>query len=320
MRVAIIIVAIAFGAGLAWYLWPEAESAAPAPAASSATTQSLAIPGAAQASPSDTPGESGQPNYIDYRAQLYQSTDILAFMQMLLERANSGDVAAKYWLWATLPMCQREYDMVFLDMDYEEMSLDEALQQHSSAPKFDPDEIRRLYDKCHRAREAGFEQFGDEAKLLEAASDGGYPLGQVVWASELVRDARPFSATPSLAEDSLADARALAIKALQTGDPEVVRQAGRLAYQMHADDDDESAGNRAARTWIMAACLRGAACGPQAEWVKYLCRSDAACQPFENGLDIFRRQTGPEYDELERRALEINALMNDGRWDEIAFD
>lgn len=111
----------------------------------------------------------------------------------------------------------------------------------------------------------------------------------------------------------------LALDALRDGDPEVVMQAGSMVFFLGMQDDAALA-ERARRSWILAVCLRGADGGPQAEWVRTWCRGDLACQPFETGPDLIRRHAGPHYEELERRAREINAIIDAGKWDELEFE
>ena len=72
--------------------------------------------------------------------------------------------------------------------------------------------------------------------------------------------------------------------------------------------------------WVIAACLRGADCSAQAIWVRRWCRSDPACHPSETGLDLLRRNRGVEYEERERRAREIIALIDAKRLSELEFD
>jgi hypothetical protein len=83
---------------------------------------------------------------------------------------------------------------------------------------------------------------------------------------------------------------------------------------------DQAAAERSRRARMLAACMRGADCTPQADWVRSWCRADLACQPFETGPDMIRRYTGPQYEELTRRAREINAIIVAKAWDELEFE
>ena len=62
--------------------------------------------------------------------------------------------------------------------------------------------------------------------------------------------------------------------------------------------------------WRLAACRRGYDCSQQAEWLRFHCGMDFNCQPYESGIDYIRRNNGADFDELERRAGELNAKLD----------
>lgn len=328
----LIILIAALAAGItAWLLRDPSPVPVATSASSDATNKSSAGPEAVTTTTSSTPTTSATvpttsaaaPTHSqpDYRRLLNDSTDLLPLMQTLHTRAEAGDAAAMYWLWAAGPVCGLEYDELFT-IDADEpgaLTLDEALQQHASNPRVNQDELRQTFQKCRRLREAGgLDQFGNGRRWLAESAERGYPLAQVVLAGEELR--RYEIATSPQTIEKKQQLKTLARTGLMNsnGDPEVVRQAARVAASLTPESYELS--NRRVRTWVLAACLRGADCTQRATWVRQSCQWDTACQPFEDATDIIRRESGSEYVEIERRAREINALIDAKAWDDLEFE
>jgi hypothetical protein len=71
--------------------------------------------------------------------------------------------------------------------------------------------------------------------------------------------------------------------------------------------------------WRLAACQRGFDCSQTAEWYRVMCRSDPNCQPYETGVDFIRRLRADDFAEIERRAADLNAKIDAGRFDELGI-
>jgi hypothetical protein len=313
-----LLAAAALGAAGLYWLW-NPESAPAKASATAVDSTPLAVKESAATAPPTPNDRIPVSNSPDYGRMLREATDLLPLTEMLHQRATNGEAAAQYWLSRALPICEEEYESMFWDerSANSEATLDHVLQKYATDRSKDLDDLRAWHARCQRVREAGVGKFGELGEWLVASASGGYPLGQISLAREYAL--LYHNSATDQGKLKLQELRQLALDALRDGDPEVVMQAGSMVFFLGMQDDAVLA-ERAKRSWILAACLRGADCGPRAEWVRTWRRGDLACQPFEAGPDLIRRHAGPHYEELERRAREINAIIDAGKWDELEFE
>jgi hypothetical protein len=102
--------------------------------------------------------------------------------------------------------------------------------------------------------------------------------------------------------------------ALKSGRPWVV-------YELR-NDGNVGRGGRQRRHGTTRGSLppaSGIDCGSDSEVFRVLCSMDPACQPFETFLDPMRRQLGSHFDEVDRRATDLNARIDAGRFDELGL-
>jgi len=52
------------------------------------------------------------------------------------------------------------------------------------------------------------------------------------------------------------------------------------------------------------------------EWKSLLCEVDSQCHRDDTVMDVIRRGAGNDFDEIERRARELNEKIDDGTVDE----
>jgi hypothetical protein len=304
-----VISAVAFGAAV--YFWQtRGVGEEPAPEAMPTAGSPPAEAEAPRARPGPAPGT---PEYTaiqtSYSEGFQSSNDLLAFAQSMHKMAQEGDDAAQYWLFRALYRCGAYYDVAF-EVDPSQpgrqpLALDQAMQKETKNPQIGSQEVLELSQQCKRLREGGTSQFGNAKEWLEKASKTGYPLAQIRMAYELVGGGGQASS-----------ARELAFAALRSRDPEVILQTEAVATLLSAG---ESAQERHKWVWTLAGCQRGADCGPNAEWVRRACVTDKRCEQYEGGLDIVRRQTGPQFAELEELARELNAKIDAQKWNELGF-
>jgi hypothetical protein len=101
--------------------------------------------------------------------------------------------------------------------------------------------------------------------------------------------------------------------ALRSRHPEVIMEISHHTLLLFGEDAPE--GEHLA--WQMAACERGAECGPGSDIVFFNCLFENRCQPYEGWIDILRRSG--DFPAIETRAREINALIDAGEWEELGF-
>ncbi len=268
---------------------PPAPSPVPAPSKQTGSTSAATPVAAAPGSPStpsavttSTATSASSPNY---RSQVANATDMLPVVKSLFQRAQSGDGAAQYWLAKALAHCG---------------------DRNTRTPE------------C-QALHASPENFGNASDWIALSAGAGYPLGQVEQAAAQITTAR-VNRDPD-ADARLAESKKLAVTALRSGDPEVIMQASRVTFLLNNPTvDNYQDASSAAQPWRIAACMRGADCSPQSDWVRDFCRDAGNCQPGESGLDLLRRSLGSRYDEVERQARDINAKIDAGDWKSLNLE
>ena len=249
---------------------------------------------------------------MDYINQLRDITDYLAFIRALQPTAEAGDPAAQLMLYRALEYCRIEYRAYFYTRRGWR-TLDEALQWSATRWPLDPEHARAVHRQCQGFIDADPREFGVPGNWLRRAADAGLPEAQAELASKLFLGG---STGPGSADSPLpAQAMSLLGSALRSRKPEVIWQAGDLSLLREQVTGTQDL----AQAWYLVACRRGLDCSAGGERVRWLCRMDPACQPFETVPGLLRRYTGSDFPAVERRADEINALIDAGKWQELGF-
>lgn len=317
-------VVIVFGITV-WWLRREPPSAAfsPSRAEAAITAGNLAKRVNAGATPqSSAPSQSaGEPDGAavqpDLNARLRASKDYFEYASDIIDAARQGDPAAQYFLSTALAYCESLYDWYFIvygnDGTPRHRTLDEAQQLTAERPVFSPDDVRDIQQRCQKLRKIRPPPFGSSQEWLAASLASNFPLAQVNSALNLALQGheRNGSDKALAARD---EARRLALESLRTRDPTVMAQMGSVAANLAGDD--AAAAKKAQWAWPLAACLREAGCESMSDWVRLFCNVDTQCQPFETPVDVIRRQAGNDYDEIERRARELNEKLDAGTLEE----
>jgi hypothetical protein len=285
-----------------------AQAAKPARAGEAPTPS-----GSAEAT-SDAAEPAGQP---DLYARLRASNDYYEFASGVFDAAKQGDPAAQYYLSSALAYCESLYDWYFIvygpDGTPRHRTLDEAQQLTAQRPVFKPDDVRDIQQRCQKLRKTKPPPFGTSQEWLAASAGSDFPLAQVNSALNFAMQGHQRSdADKALAARD--EARRLALESLRTRDPKVMAQMGSVAANLAGDD--AAAARKAQWVWPLAACLRETHCESMADWMRLFCNIDTQCQPFETPVDIIRRQAGNDYDEIERRARELNEKIDAGTLEE----
>jgi len=305
-----------------WFHEPPAgvvpTQAAAAPGASAKAPQP-AHPAAAvveHRAPEPAGPEPGTAKGPDYRAQFRAADDYWDLAQALYVPARQGDPSAQYWLSRALAYCESLYDWYFIvhlpNGGVRHRTLDEAQQLTASRPVFTPDDVHDIQKRCQQLRSADYPPFGTSREWLEAATTANYPMAQVSAALNRALQVRQTDTDGARAARD--DARRLAFDSLRSRDPDVMAQLGDVAANLAGDDPAEA--RKQQWLWPLAACLREAKCDSMSEWMRLFCNIDTQCQPFETPVDVIRRQAGNDFDEIERRARELNEKLDAGTLEE----
>jgi hypothetical protein len=319
MRPLLKIAVVAFLIAVGYIIWWKVYDAGQRPVDTSQPGESSGIavsdgPKARKAL-TENPGAQPAPDRTDvtrYDEQFDTANDLAPFADAMHKRALAGDDAAQYWLYRVLLRCGPIYDAVFevdpAQPDKPPLRLDEAVAAEEANPGLGADEVREMHAQCQQLRGVDRTRYGDPANWLRRAAQSGYPLAQVRRAAEL---ALGVDGPPNHAA-----ARESMRAAVRSGDPEVLLQTGAVAQLLA---EGESARERHEWVWEVAACQRGANCGPTTEWVRSLCALDKKCQPYETAMDVIRRRVGAQLPEIEEEARQLNARIDAREWGELGL-
>jgi hypothetical protein len=244
-----------------------------------------------------------------YRARLEASKDHWNFAADVFPAASAGDPAAQYFLSRALRHCDREFRFYFIRGN-KRRTLDEAMQWASTRVGLEAEEAREIHEKCHRLQD-GSNPFGTADEWLSSSKEMDFDLALLDSALQLAEKAWRSGDTENV--EIRNEAKRLALQALTSKDPEVIFNMGDLATLFLGDTDKAS---KEQWVWRLAACKRGYECGQDAKWYQYQCRYDPNCQPYESGVDFIRRTNTEDFDDIERRANDLNSRLdaNDFDW------
>lgn len=255
----------------------------------------------------------------DVREQFRASKDYWDFAERIHEAAKRGDGASQYYLSVALNTCDFLYRAYFMEQRPGALArirtLDEAQQLTATrrGSGYTPDDVRDIQSRCQRIMNTKPPPFGTAAEWMDAAMVSGYPLAQVNAAFNKALQARN-NPDPEKSRAALSESRALAFDALRSKDSEAVWWMASTAAALTGDEPGEV--HKRQWTWRMAACLREANCDSRPEWKSLLCEVDSQCHRDDTVMDIIRRGAGNDFDEIERRARELNEKIDAGTLDE----
>jgi hypothetical protein len=253
---------------------------------------------------------------VDYQARMRAADDYWDFAQSLHAKAQQGDAAAQFYLASALSYCESLYDWYFIvhqaNGAVRHRTLDEAQQLTATRPVFTPDDVSDIQKHCQRLRGAERPPFGSSREWMDAAIAANYPRAQA--SAALGKALQGRSRDSEVSRAARDEARHLAFDSLRTRDPNVMAQLGDVAANLAGDDAAEA--RKQQWVWPLAACQREPDCKSMSEWKRLFCNIDTQCQPFETPVDVIRRQAGNDFDEIERRARELNEKIDAGTLEE----
>ncbi len=247
-----------------------------------------------------------------YAAQLRVASDYLEFARSLLSAARAGDHEAQFYIFRALDYCAVEYRF-YVDRGRPRRSLEDALRWAATHWPYDYETVRLVYNRCHTLIESDTKDFGERGEWLRRASDGDYPLAQV-----LVAKRQRLEGVGTTGDDTARyeESRRLASLAIRSRDPAVIWEIADSPFNGVAAESESGV---AVLAWFLAACQRGFDCSPRSDAVRVFCYYDLNCQPYESMVDIFRRVGGTDFPEAEARARRINEKIDAGDWEALGF-
>jgi len=255
----------------------------------------------------------------DVRGQFRVSKDYWDFAQRIHEAAKRGDGASQYYLSIALDTCENLYRFYFIEQRAGARArirtLDEAQQLTATrrGSGYTTDDVQDIQTRCQRIMNTKPPPFGNAREWMAAALASGYPLAQVNASVYKALQGRGNPATEA-SRAAHSEARALAFDAVRSKDPEVVWWLASTAAFLAADEPNEV--HKRQWIWRMAACLREPNCDSMTEWKVLLCEVDSQCHRDDTVMDVIRRGVGNDFDDIERRARELNKKIDTGTIDE----
>jgi hypothetical protein len=263
-----------------------------------------------------------QSTLMDFKKRFADAHDYWAFAHDLLPAAKAGNSDAQYYLSKVMEYCGG-VNRSYFNRRGERVDLDQALQNagrmHQSL-----DLVQLAYDRCNEFFRQDASELGTAADWLASATRAGQPLAQSATASKLVMQglldnyAKTGAVPTSIPEPAKVkgDPRELLYEAVQSKDPDVLYNIGELYPALNPDDPDRDVVRFA---WILVACERGLDCSANAEWVKYDCFGSDACSSATSSSDFVRFLAGDHWSQVQQRAGEIGAALDNGSWDKLGL-
>lgn len=245
------------------------------------------------------------------RRAFLESDDLRAFALERLPQARAGDGASQYFIYLALDQCRS-----YLRSDAQRA--DDTLGRMLAEADLGPEERAAWQADYERCR--GF-ALDDWAALGEALGEDR-PGAEVEYAAAWFERAAAAGHPPALVEQALrpgpygADERRELLR-------EALPGAGPDAYWLlfaHSGETQAGEVNAAALAWLLVACRAGQDCGEQARWYRgFACIPDERrCVPGRTALDYYWNEASlRDRDEAWSQAFEIEAMLRQGRWDEL---
>ncbi len=240
----------------------------------------------------------------------------------LLGAAKSGDRDAQYRLFAIIDWCNAILESYFR-RDGMPLTLDEGLEGTANASQ--KRQAQEEFSHCHRFREHNVAlELGSANYWLEKATENGQPVAQAVTAGRrLDEDARntavplgngspgmsitiPSGVSP---DRSAVDLLRAAVKSL---DPQVLEIIGTEQTELHGSRMGETVDRFA---WIYVACQRGLDCSSTSRWAVGCPKGCDVSTPEK----IIMAWSRDEWPAVQQRAMDINAKLDAGKWNELGL-
>jgi hypothetical protein len=264
------------------------------------------------------------PTLADYKQAFARSPNYWRFAHDALPAATVGNADAQFYLSRALDYCT-EHNSLYFQRRGKSIGLDEALQY--AAQRHLPIDIAQdVYNRCHEFVDHDAPELGRSPDWLAQATASGQPLAQAATATKLLMQESqqdfvragglPNPNNASIVSDG-SDPRELLRAAVQSKDPEVLFSIGDALTLMAPTTNSDNNTTRFA--WWLVACQRGLDCSANAEWVKNSCANSPQCAAADGPSDLVQTLAGDKWPDVEQRAREINASLDQGKWGELGF-
>lgn len=236
------------------------------------------------------------------------ATDYAAFANSLRADAKRGRPDAQFYLAQALRYCQQNLGRFFIVPGGRTRTLNEAQERWATRPEGEQQEIVVIYKRCHaflESPELGT-SLNEWPQWLDKSVASAYPPAEMEKA--LVSGDADLLANGHVSEQD----RDLALKAVQSGDPQVLWEMSNFVNQGNGPRQ-----NLLTSSWQLLACERGFDCSAQADWVRSACTYDLNCSEGDTGVAYLKRQLGENAPEGEALANQIGAAIDSKDWSKL---
>ncbi len=231
------------------------------------------------------------------KSQFSSSSDLRAFVDDVLPRAERGDPESQYFVFKALNECQ------LFALVRSRSSKDEWLTAKSRASVERRQEIARSYDRCEPfiglSETALISYYGDDhdsamREWLRLAAEGGYGVAQASQAAEEITLPGADAATRARTLEMLS-------AAALTKEPDALTVISMLFAGADATEQV---------SWLLVACGNGLDCGPGSAVIEQLCALPRSCTRDESVEQIALANLGEwGFSQAIKRADEISAAL-----------
>jgi hypothetical protein len=246
------------------------------------------------------------------RDRFREAKDYARFVAAIAPLANAGNAEAEYLTAKSLKWCAQTSRLYFVKPSGEARTLEEVQAIAAAKPVgLSQDEISMIYARCR-----GFLEDPQLLKTplawnqwLDKAVDAGYPAAiaqhALLLQSQLALESHS-SVPPEGAADAEAQARDLALSAVESGDPDAIFSMSDWVRTGSRTEEETAA---LIGAWKILACHNGYDCGPESDWILASCSWNPQCAGGRTYTDVLQRQLGSQYDQALQLSNEINQAI-----------
>jgi hypothetical protein len=312
-RHSLFLIAVAFSCVIALIIWKSLESPSSpesAPARQSATT---GVPAAAVSTITAAKYSTGPAEQRPLRDRFRDAKDYSRFVQEISPLASTGNAEAEYLTAKALKWCAQISRLYFLKPNGGIHTLQEVQARAASRPLgLSSEDLAMIYARCH-----GFLEDPELLKItntwnqwLDKAVDQGYPAAiaqhALILESQILLESHSSEPHPDRGPDAEAQARDLALSAVESGDPDAIFS---MSDWVRTGTRSEEETATLIGAWKMLACQNGYDCGSDSDWILSTCSWNPQCANGRTYTDVLQRDLGSQYDQAVQLSNAINQAI-----------
>lgn len=253
------------------------------------------------------------PEEKSLRRRFGEAKDYARFVAEIEPAARAGNPEAEYLMAKSLKWCAEVSRLYFIRPNGEARTLEDAQANAAARPVgVSVAQMATMYNRCRsfledpelRTLPASWNQW------LDKAVEAGYPAAIAQHASllesQLLMESHSTLTQPDRGVDAEAQARDLAVGAVESGDPDAIFS---MSDWVRTGQRTEEETATLISAWRLLACQHGADCGPDSDWMLSVCSWNPQCADGRTYTDYLQQQLGSHYDDAVRLAKSIDGAI-----------